>query len=314
MRYLRFVCLAGFAMAQQKQASTYTYDIHGRRVEASRTATVRGADGSATVESGTTINGRMAPKERVEERILREDSTGRLVERVVKRYDQNGSPLAAEKVRIEERRNADGSIQVATTVYRGDINGRFALAEKVVSETSRSGDVERTNTTVERPSINGSLEVTEKSSGATTKTATGSRQDVVTYRRTDGRFSEAARRVTERVEKGTEVTETSHLYDSAVTGRMELTGQTVSHSSTAADGTAVTEVSVYGTNTPGWTGGGGQPHLREQQIIERKSGPGASTVETFSIRRPSPNNPNQLGAAQKISETVCDGCSLQRKP
>mgnify|MGYP003345970286 CR=1 FL=1 len=59
------------AAAQQSQIDTYTYDANGRRVLDSQLA--RGE------QRLRNLNGRVAPVEKVEEKILSEDSTGRVV-------------------------------------------------------------------------------------------------------------------------------------------------------------------------------------------------------------------------------------------
>ena len=308
MRYCALVLwLTGMLVAQQaRQTSIRSYDLNGRPVADGVITDTNGT----TVESITGVNGRTVPLEKVEERVLREDSSSRVIERTVRPYDQNGAPGPARKIRIEEEKNADGSVNSLTTVYRGDLNGSFVLAERVRRDAAKSGDLESSTTTVEQPTLNNSLEVVETRRGTLKKTEAASQEDVLTYRRDEnGRFQEAVRRVTERAEKDGHASEKTNEYIAGEGGKLKFNGLVVSESEKRADGSEIKQVSVYGDVAAGRPGTG-SPQLREQQLIEKRAGPGGSLLETFSVRRPALDNPNDLGAYQKISERVCTGdCS-----
>jgi len=47
--------------------------------------------------------------------------------------------------------------------------------------------------------------------------------------------------------------------------------------------------------------------LQEQQVIESAPGPNNTVVQTINVRRPSVSDPQTLGPAHQISETVCKG-------
>jgi hypothetical protein len=47
--------------------------------------------------------------------------------------------------------------------------------------------------------------------------------------------------------------------------------------------------------------------LQEQQVIEQKPGANDTVTQTLSIRRPTISDPNTLGPAQQLSQTVCKG-------
>ena len=51
----------------------------------------------------------------------------------------------------------------------------------------------------------------------------------------------------------------------------------------------------------------GAMRVKEQELVQRRTNPDGSVVETFSVRRPSVSDPNRLGDLQKLSETVCKG-------
>jgi len=299
----------------QRQSSTYTYDVNGRRVEAGDIVSSAAAGSSVRTERSQSLNGRMVPLESAEESVLRDGPDGRVVERLIRRYDPTGRPGAPEKVRIEERRNLDGSSTTLTTTWQGDLNGRLQLAERTTTHARKSGDTEHSETTVERPSISGAVETVEKRTRVETGGTNVYNADLVTYRRnSSGSFYEAAREVSERKTLDRMSTETTSRYNATNSGHLELAGRQVSRTERLADGTERQVVDVYGAVSQGRTvnGFGGGPQLREQQIIERRPTAGGGEVETFSVRRPSLSDAGQLGPAQKISETVCTGhCTPQ---
>ncbi|MGH9674702.1 MAG: hypothetical protein ACRD44_16100, partial [Bryobacteraceae bacterium] len=93
----------------QRQSSTYTYDVNGRRIEAGVIVSSLAAGSSVRTERSQSLNGRTVPLESVEERVILDGPEGRVVERLIRRFDPTGRPGAPEKVQIEERRNPDGS-------------------------------------------------------------------------------------------------------------------------------------------------------------------------------------------------------------
>jgi hypothetical protein len=66
---------------------------------------------------------------------------------------------------------------------------------------------------------------------------------------------------------------------------------------------------VFGQNVVGRTGSieSDKLTLQEQDIIERKRVSRDAVVESFSLRRPTIADPNQLGPLQHVSETTCRG-------
>jgi hypothetical protein len=280
------------------RTSVYTYDANGRRVLDSQTVRNGGAESRIR-----TINGSTAPLEKVDEKILSQDGDSKVIERVIRPYDPTGNPGPPTKIRITERKNADGSKSVETQTFEGNLNGGFTLREKETALTRLEGAREITETQVARPTLNGSVDVIEKQSSTVTKFGEAkSSADTVLYRRD---FYAAVRETRETETAGGKTVENSATYIRGVNSQMELAGQKVSETVKRADGSQTQQVSIFGVNNPGRPATG-QAVLREVQILDRQ--PTASgAVETLSIRRPAIDDPNKLGPAKKISEKVCTG-------
>ena len=137
--------------AQQatQQGAGWSIDTSGHRVEGSQYTVVESPAGSQRVESLRSINGRMVPLQGSEDRVLRQDAQGKVVERTVLRYDANGTPGPPVKVRIEEKKNPDGSTTIQSTAYESDLNGNPRLFERSTTEI-RKGAENRTSTMIER--------------------------------------------------------------------------------------------------------------------------------------------------------------------
>jgi hypothetical protein len=252
----------------------------------------------------------LVPVERAEERVVREDASGKVVERTIRHYDSTGNPLGTEKVVIEERKDGGGSSTVTTTKYGMDINGRNQVKERTTTQIQSSGDSETANTTIERPTANDSLETVEKQTKVTVKQGAsgGYEESAETYRRGPaGDFYEATRRVAQHSVSGTESKDNIAEYEVGATGRLELHGQTVTTAQKRADGSEEVSVDIFSKNVPGVLNDSGSLQLKEHQTIERRTGPGDSVVETLSVQRPTVSDPKRLGPPQQISETVCKG-------
>lgn len=294
---------AGLSFAQQTVVSSGTFDINGRRVDGA-SSLVNQAPGSADrIEMVRSVNGRTVPVESVEDKVVSELGGVKIIERVVKRYDASGRPGPPERVHIEERKNADGSVNSATSVTRADLNGNYALAERTVTDSKKSGDTTNSNTVVERPTLNGSLEVVERKEVVKRETADGSvsQSSSVSRRDTNGRFGETARQVLEKTVAGGRTVENVATYEAGSTG-MQLIRQTVSKE---VAGSNQKEVEVFETAQAGRVGST-KPELREQRIIE-KTATANGAVESISVRRPLASDPNRLGKAQKVEEIICTG-------
>jgi hypothetical protein len=313
---MRVIC-AGLAVAASLAAQdtssyrTTTVDINGNRVSYGPDVTTSSSKtGSDSTQFRRSVNGGLVPVERAEERVVREDASGKVVERTIRHYDSTGNPLGTEKVVIEERKDGGGSSTVTTTKYGMDINGRNQVKERTTTQIQSSGDSETANTTIERPTANDSLETVEKQTKVTVKQGAsgGYEESAETYRRGPaGDFYEATRRVAQHSVSGTESKDNIAEYEVGATGRLELHGQTVTTAQKRADGSEEVSVDIFSKNVPGVLNDSGSLQLKEHQTIERRTGPGDSVVETLSVQRPTVSDPKRLGPPQQISETVCKG-------
>ena len=311
MKYL-FIAFSLSLVAVYAQDSsvqtTTSVDINGRRVtDGPQIDRTRSANSSETTERMRSVNGRLVPIERVEERVLRSDAGGRTVERIIHRFDANGNPTAPVRETIDEQKRPDGSSTVQTTRYRGDINGSMQLVEKTTTNTQKSGSTETTQTEVQRPTANG-IGTVEKKEIVRVQQGNGFHEDATTYRPTgNGGFNVAVRQTTEHTEQGGQSSDNTAEYEAGPEGRLQLHSQTVTNTVTNSDGSKASTVNVFGQNVPGTVDPTGKLKLYEQQLIDSRPGAGNSVIETLSVRRPTVSDPNTLGPAKEISETVCKG-------
>src|SRR5580704_17108472 len=184
---------------QSSVTSTSAININGDRVADGPSVIHTKSDGrSETTEIVQSINGRSVPLERVEQRVVSEDSSGRVVERLIRRYDQTGNPTTPVKEIVAEQKRPDGSSTKQISTYRGDINGGMQLIEKSTTETQTSGSTENAETVVQRPTVNGSLDTVDKQITVKVKQPAGYTEDKTTYRRDgNGGFRETVRETIE---------------------------------------------------------------------------------------------------------------------
>jgi len=125
----------------------------------------------------------------------------------------------------------------------------------------------------------------------------------------NGNFSLATRKSTEHTQQGTEASDNTAEYEIGADGRLQLHSQTAAKTVTRPDGSKAVELNIFGQTVSGTVNpdGSNKLKLQEQQLIEKKPGPGDTVVETVSVRRPSLADPNTLGPAKQLSETVCRG-------
>jgi hypothetical protein len=293
---------------QSSVTSTSAININGDRVADGPSVIHSKSDGRAeTTEIVQSINGRTVPIERVEQRVVREDSSGRVVERLIRRYDQTGNPTTPVKEVIAEQKRPDGSSTKQVSTYRGDINGGMQLIEKSTTETQVSGSTENAETVVQRPTVNGTLDTVEKESTVKSKQPSGFSEETTTYRRDgNGGFRVAVRETTEHSEQGAQSSDSMAEYELGPTGQLQLHSQKVTKTVTGANGSKEQVVDIFGQNVPGTVDPGGLK-LQEQQLIQKKPGPNDTVTQTLSVRRPSVSDPKALGPARQLSETVCRG-------
>jgi hypothetical protein len=298
-------------MAQQSSVSTASsVDVNGNVIADGPTISQsKSANGSQTLVTTQSINGRTVPMEQVEERILRNDSSGKLTERIIHRYDPQGNPLPAARETIEEQKRPDGSSTTQSTTYRTDINGSMQMVEKSVTDTQKNGSGETSETVIQRPTLNGFATV-EKQSNVVSKQGNDFQAESITYRSDgNGGFYPAVRQTTEHKVQGSEITDNSAEYEKGPNnGELQLHGQTVSKTVTRPDGSKDAVVEIYSRNVPGTVSGNESGlKLQEEQMIESKPGPGNTMVQTLSVRRPTIADPGTLGPPRQLSQTVCKG-------
>jgi hypothetical protein len=307
-----------FAIAQQSNVSnTTSVDVNGNVVGDGPTISQsKSANGSQTTVTTQSINGRTVPIEQVEEQVLRNDSSGKVTERIVRTYDPQGNPLPPVRETIEEQKRPDGSSTVQSTTYRADINGNMQIVEKSVTDTQKSGSAETSETVVQRPTANG-LETVQKQSQVVSKQGDNYQAESTTYRSDgNGGFYPAVRQTTEHKVQGSEISDNSAEYEKGPNGELQLHGQTVSKTTTRPDGSRDAVVDIYSRDVPGTVSGNESGlKLQEQQTIESTPGPGNTVVETLSVRRPTLADPGTLGPARQLSQTVCKGdCKPPKAP
>ena len=290
----------------RSSSGTSIYDPNGNAIPAGESQQVSSKEGSSSVQTLTTLNGTVAPLEKVEEKVISKTETSKVVERIVIPYDTNGNPGQARKIVTSERKNPDGSTSVEISKYRADLNGSFALGEKELKLTRATGaETSIYEKTVVRATLNGE-EIVERQVGNVVATKTSSKEDIAIERRDlNGSLQPAGRVVVEKLEKDGSVKETATMYEQNGI-QQQLAKQTISETKKNKDGSSVTKVDVFGTSTPGRYDGGGL-QFREQQIIEKVPGGSGALKEVFSIRRPTLDGGNVLGPVLKISERNCTG-------
>jgi hypothetical protein len=289
--------------------TTTSVDVNGNRVpDGAQVDQTRSKNSSETTERTLSINGRMVPQERVEEHVLRDDASGRVVERLIHRYDAAGNPLPPVKETVEEQKRPDGGSSVQTTRYRGDINGGMQLEEKSIVNITKSGSSETINTEVQRQGVNGSLATVQKQDTVRVRDGKNYQEDSTTYRPDgNGGFGVAIRQTTQHTEQGGQARDNSVEYEPGPDGQLQLHSQTVAETVTRSDGSKESLVNLFGRNVPGTVEPDGKLKLYEQQTIDRRPGAGNSVIETLSVRRPSISDPTTLGPSRQISETICKG-------
>ena len=312
MRYFVLFAIGCVCLAQAPNGSTRSqrreFDANGAPVSGGTlTQETRQGGGYSRSDMMTTVNGALAPQTKIEERVIRQDANGKVVERLVRHYDQDGNPGPSEKIQIEERRDGRGGRTTSTTLYRADLNGNMSVAERSTTQANNSAGRTSSSTQVERVSPDGSLRLAERSSTEGESAGGQKKESTVVYRvDANGDFREVKREVREAtVANGKTVENRAQYFDG------QLAQQEVATIVERPDGSKVTQVNVFRQNARGSaTPSDGRLMLQEQQIIESKL-VGKSVVQTVTSRVASVNEGGRLSEPRKIAETVCTGCSLK---
>ncbi len=310
---LSCTALAVFALSAQESSvrTTTSVDVNGNRVaDGPQLDQTKSKNSVETTERVRSINGRMVPLERVDERVIRDDANARVTERLIQQFDATGNPTTPMKEIVEEQRRSDGSATIQTTRYQNDINGAQQMMQKSITDIRKSGSSETISNEVQRP-WNGSIQTVEKKETVRVKDGTGYREEDTTYRRDgNGGFAVTVRETKEHTEQGGQSSDNTAEYEIGPEGTLQLHSQSVATTITRPDGSKDSVVNLFGRSAPGTVDSDGKLKLYEQQIIEQKQRPGNTVVETLSVRRPSVSDPNTLGPERQISETTCKGKCL----
>jgi hypothetical protein len=313
--FAAFACAFTLAAQQSSVRNTTSVDVNGNSVaEGTEITQTKSANGSVTTETRQSINGRSVPLERVEERVVRDDASGKVTERVIHRYDPQGNPTPPIKETIEERKQSDGGTTVQSTTARGDINGSMQVVERTTTESHPSGSGETSQTVVERPTADG-LRPVEKREEVVVKQGKQYQSDATTYRADgNGGFYPAVRETTVHTEQNSQASDNTAEYESGPNGQLQLHSQTVTQTVTRPDGSKDSVVAIYGRSVPGTVSGNESGlKLQEQQTIETAPGPNNTVVQTLRVRRTSIADPSTLGPSRQISQTVCKGDCKPKK-
>jgi hypothetical protein len=296
--------------AQQSTVSDSTsVDVNGNVVaDGPAISQTKTATGSVTTVTHQSINGGSVPLERVEVHVLRDDASGKVTERIIRRFDPQGNPMPSVRETIEEQKRPDGSSTVQSTTYRGDINGNMQIAEKTTTDSHPTGSGESSETIVQLATADG-LTTVEKRDEVLVKQPSGYQSESTTYRSDgNGGFYTAVRQNTEHTVQGSEVSDSSAEYERGPNGELQLHGQTVTKTVTRPNGSQDAVVEIYGRNVPGTVSGSDSAlKLQEQQVVETAPGPNNTVVQRVTVRRPSISDPQTLGPPRQLSETVCQG-------
>ena len=305
MKACLFLVFAAALAAAQSATNTYTTDLNGNRA-AGQSFTSSDSDRKELFQS---INGHQVPLEQTVDRVVREDANGKVTERIVKKFGREGQLASTERVMIEESKLPSGGSSVRQTTYRSDVNGGLQEAERRTTLTSVAGSTTTASTVIDRPTLNGSLETVEKRAAVTDGPADNLHTTESVYRRDgSGGFQEALRYVTTASKQNDAVKETTASYEPGLNGQLQLAAQSESTSKKLPDGTQVTQTDLYAQTVAGNVqDSSGRMRVKEEQIVERRTNPDGSVVETLSVRRPTVSDPDRLGGLQKLSETVCKG-------
>jgi hypothetical protein len=306
VKYYAFLLATTLAGAQSVSSTTST-DLNGNTVAA---GSVVSSDGKHT-ETTQSINGQTVPLEQSDERVVSESPTGRVTEKIIRKFDPEGHLVSTARVVTEEEKRPSGSL-VNTTTFRSDINGQMHQDEHKTVETNTHGAATDINTVIERQTVNG-LQTVEKRAEVSETSGNNTHSDETVYRPgQNGEFTPAVRRVTDTTQSTGKTVENTALYETiANTTGLQLSRQTVTTTSTRPDGSAVVEMNYYGAAVPGNVRDPNAPkQLYEQDVLERSPAASGKVTETLTARRASMSDPSQLGPPIKVSETVCTGkCS-----
>lgn len=218
--------------------TTTSVDVNGNRVpDGSQVEQVKSKNSTEITERLQSINGRMVPIEHIEERVLRDDASGRVVERMIRQYDATGNPTRPVKETVEEQKRPDGSSTRQTTRYSTDINDSTQVVERSVTNTRKSGSTETSDTELQRPGVYGSLATVQKKETVRVQNGKNYQEESTTYRPDgNGGFGPAIRQTTEHTEQGGQSRDNTVEYEPGPDGQLQLHSQRVANTVAKSNG------------------------------------------------------------------------------
>ena len=311
-----FLCallLTTLAAQDSKVTSTRRgYDLNGRPIAGPDVLETSAGGTREVTATQINLNGRRVPVEKVEERVVSDNGTTKVVERLVRRFDPSGTPAQPERTVIEQTKRSDGATTTVSTTYRRDVSGNQVLGERSRTDVVKNGATTTTTTVLEQPAPTGGLQparriesvVRDLGNGASTETVVVTRPDA------NGSLRELERATTDRKTVNGQVEENTALYTTYLDGNLRLEQQTVARTQKAADGSELKVVDVFAVGgaagSAGTGGTGGGVRLREQQVLQSKPISGG-VATSLSVRKADPNYPGRLGQPQVVNETTCTG-------
>ena len=294
--------------AQQtgSQSSGWTTDVNGARVAGPNYSYIETPQGDQRVETSRTINGQLAPVMSTEDKVLHQDSQSKVVERVIRKYDPTGNPGRPITIRIEEKKNPDGSTSILSNSYETDLNGNKQLFERS-STLKRGGATTEISTTVERATLNGGLQTVERDTTVEHKTGDNAKVELTSYRRdVSGNFTPFAQTVKQTSKAGAVETADAANYEMGPDGKLILASRSIDHVVTKPDGSKVVDSDVYSRLNAGRASdvNASEPRLQQQVHKELTPGPGGVTIETTSVRARLANDPSRFGDFEKVSQST----------
>ena len=307
-----------FAQQSTDRSTVWTIDASGHRVEGPLYAVTESPTGGERTETVQSINGRMIPVQSTEDRVVSQNSTNKVTERVIRKYDPNGNLGQPIKVRIEETKNPDGSTTIRSSAYEADLNGNQQLFERSTTEVRKNGATTETSIFVERGGAGG-LAPYERTNSVERQSGNGSQLESNTYRRdVNGNFTPYSQDTRQTTKSGNEQTTDTAHYELGADGRMALYSRAIDRSKTNPDGSQVTDTDVYSRFSVGKTGdvNASEPRLQEQSHRQLTPGPNGSVIETTSVRARLPSDQSRFGqyeTVSKVTHTSSDGTGREVK-
>lgn len=310
MRTWNLVCLGAWSLSllaqpSSRQATTYQVDVNGRPIDTVGYSSSQSATGASSVVTTRNVNGRQVPVESTQDHIVSKDASSTVIDRTVRRYDSSGTAGPADRIRIEERKNPDGSTTLQAVTYRADLNGNLQVVERTTTQTRGTTNVEKT-TVVEGASLNGRLAPVQRTVATERVLGSGTEAESTTYRQdVSGNFYAATREVSSLQKSANQETKDSTFYVMG-DGRMDVDRRMIGKTVTRPDGSQTEQIDVYARQTASNAGdaNASSPRLQEQIVKERVPGPNNTIIETTTSQSRLAADPSKFSRSSQTVTTI----------